>query len=164
MSNVRINAIPLVLREISISANTKRMIYCSIAGCTFFTTAELSSLDRIATLEKKLAYVIEIYLIPEVTTLRNEITLIKKPELHFVKAENSGHVRTSHRNDISASYHSDKVKQKERVGWIWLWICTEKIKITKEVKTGANTNPAVIKGVEKPRSVVICLLVDFLRT
>ena len=74
--------------RISSTAITKRMIYWSCAGCTLSFTAELSALDRITGVEKKLDCVDSF--IREVTLLRNEIALIKKPEFPFLKIAKSG--------------------------------------------------------------------------
>ena len=82
------------------------MIYWSCAGCTPIRTAELSALDRIIAVEKKLDCVDS--LIREVKMLRNEILLIKKAEFHFLKAAKSGPDRN--RDDSSSSYHSATVK------------------------------------------------------
>ena len=53
------------------------MIYRSCVGYTPIFTAELSALHRISAVEKNLDYFDS--LIREVTRLRNEIALIKKP-------------------------------------------------------------------------------------
>ena len=83
------------------------MIYWSCAGCTPIFTAELSALDRITAVEKKLDCVDS--LIRECTVQRNEITLIKKPEFPFLKAAKNGPGRN--RNDSSSSYHSAAVNK-----------------------------------------------------
>ena len=67
----------------SSTANIKRMIYWSRAGCTPSFTAELSALDKITAVEKKLDCVDSLIL--EVTMLRNEIALMKKPTSFFQK-------------------------------------------------------------------------------
>ena len=72
---------------ISSTANIKGMIYWSCVGCTLSFTVELSALERITAVEKKLDCVDS--LIREVTMLPNEICLIKKPEISFLKAAKS---------------------------------------------------------------------------
>ena len=64
------------------------MIYWSCNGCTPIFTAELSALDRITAVEKKLDCVDS--LIREVTVLRNEIALVKKPDFAFSKVDLPG--------------------------------------------------------------------------
>ena len=84
VSNVRRYMFTLVVWDFQV----RRMIYWSSAGCTPSFTAELSALERITAVEKKLDCVDS--LIREVTMLRNEIALIKKPELTFLKAAKRG--------------------------------------------------------------------------
>ena len=95
---------------ISCTANIKGMIYRSCAGWTPSFTAELSALDRITAVEEELDNVDS--LIREMTRLRNEIALIKKPEFIFLKAAKSGPGRT--RNDSLSSYHSATVNKKRK--------------------------------------------------
>ena len=85
------------------------MVYWTCAGCTPIFTAELSALDRNTAVEKKLDCVDS--LIRDVTMLRNEITLIKKPEFPFLKAAKSRPGRN--RNDRSSSYHSATVHKEK---------------------------------------------------
>ena len=80
--------------------------------------------------------------------LRNEIALIKKPEFPFLKAAKSGPSRN--RNDSSTSHHSATVNKKRKADDLEFETVQRKVRSTKEVKTGTNTNPAVIKGVKKP--------------
>ena len=91
----------------SSTANIKGKIYWSFVGYTPSYTAELSASDRITAVEEKLDCVDS--LIREVTMLRNEIALIKKPEFSFLKA---AHGRN--RNDSSSSYHSATVNKKRK--------------------------------------------------
>ena len=79
--NVQVSAFCVKCKKISVhfaclgissTANIKRMIYCSCVGCTPIFTAELSALDRVTAVEKKLDCVD--FLIREITVLRNEIT------------------------------------------------------------------------------------------
>ena len=119
------------------------MIYWSCAGCTPSFTVELSALDRITAVEKKLDCVDS--LIREVTMLRNEIALIKKPEFPFLKAAKSG--PGWNRCDSSSSYHSSAEKKADDFEFETV---QRKVRSPKELKTGTNTNPAVIKGVKKP--------------
>ena len=130
----------------SSTANTKGMIYWSCAGCTPSFTADLSALERITAVEKKLNCVDS--LIREVTMLRNEIALIKKPEFPFIKAAKSG--PSSNRNDSSSSHHSATVNKKRKADDFEFEVVQRKVRSTNEVKTGMNTNPEVIKDVEKP--------------
>ena len=95
---------------ISSTAKIKGMIYWSCAGCTPSFTAELSALEKITAVDKKLDCVDS--LIREVTMLRNEIALIKKAEFTFLKAANSGPTRN--RNDNSSSHHSATVNKKRK--------------------------------------------------
>ena len=122
------------------------MIYWSCAGCTPSFTAELSALDRITAVEKKLDFVDS--LIREVTMLCNEIALIKKPEFPFLKAAKSEPSRN--RNDSSSRYHSATVNKKRKVDDYEFETVQRKVRSTKEVKTGTNTNSADIKDVKKP--------------
>ena len=103
-----------------------------------------SALDRITAVEKKLACVDS--LIGEMTMLRNEIALIKKPEFPFIKAAKSGPGRN--RNDSSYRYHSATVNKKRKADDFEFETAQRKVGSPKEVKTGTN-NPAVIKGVKK---------------
>ena len=48
-------------------------------------------------------------------------------------------------------------KQKDKTDDLEFETAQRKVRSTKEVKTGTNTNPAVIKGVKSPRSIVIYL-------
>ena len=73
------------------------MIYWSCNGCTLIFTAELSSLEC------------DDSLIREVTVLRNEIALIKKPNFPFLRAAKDGPARN--RNDSSSS---SKVNKKRK--------------------------------------------------
>ena len=122
------------------------MIHWSCAGCTPSFTAELSALDRITVVEKKLDCVYS--LIPEVRMLRNEIALIKKPEIPFLKAAKSG--PGSNRIDSSSGYHIATVNKKRKADDFEFKNVQGKVRSPKEVKKGANTNPSVIKGVKKP--------------
>ena len=122
------------------------MIYWSCAGCTPIFTAELSALDRITAVEKKLDCVDS--LIREVKMLRNEIALIKKPDFPFLKAAKSGPARS--RNGRSSSYHSATVNKNRKADEFEFETVQRKVRSTNEVKTRTNTNPAVIKGVTKP--------------
>ena len=131
---------------ISSTANIRGMIFWSCAGCTPSFTAELSTPDRITAVEQKLDCVDS--LIREVTMLQNEIALIKKPEFPFLKAAKSGPSRT--RNDSSSSYHSATVNKMRGADDSEFETVQRKVRSTKEVTTGTNTNPAVIKGVKKP--------------
>ena len=86
------------------------MIYWPCVGCTPIFTEELSALDRITAVKKKLDCVD--FLIHRVTMLRNEIALIKKPGFPFLKAAKSGPV--SNQNDSSYSYHSATVNKERK--------------------------------------------------
>ena len=70
-------------------------------------TAELCALHRITAIEKKLDCVD--FLVPEVTMLRNQIALIKKPGFSFLKPAKIGPARI--RNDSSSTYHSATVNK-----------------------------------------------------
>ena len=110
---------------ISSTANIKGMIFWSCAGCTPSFNAELSALDRITAVEKKLDCVD--FLIREVTMLRNEIALIKKPEFPFSKSCKKWTQQESKWQLIQLSQCDSK--QKKKGGWFWFWNCTEKSKI-----------------------------------
>ena len=86
------------------------MTYGSCAGCIPSFRAELSALDRITAVEKKLDCVDSLIL--DVKMLRNEIALIKKPEFPFLNAAKCGPHRN--RNDSSSSYHSPTVNKKRK--------------------------------------------------
>ena len=125
------------------TANIKEMIYWSCAGCSSSITAEQSALDRITTVEENLDCVDS--LIHELPMLRNEIALIKKPELKTGKRGPG-----KNRNDSSYSYHSATVSKKRKADDFEFETVQRKVRSPKEVKTGTNTIPAVIKGVKKP--------------
>ena len=95
---------------ISRTANIKRIIYWSCAGCTPRFTAELSALDRITAVEKKLDCVDSLIL--EVTMVRNEIALIKKPEFSVSKSCKKWPQRESKRQLIQLSQCDSKQKEK----------------------------------------------------
>ena len=78
----------------------------------------------------------------------NEIELIKKPEFPFLKAAESG--PGMNRNDSSSSYHSATVNKTRKAHDFEFETLQRKVRSTNQVKTGTNTNPAVIKGVKKP--------------
>ena len=130
---------------ISSTAIIKGMIYWSCAGCTPSFTAELSALDRITAVEKKLDCFDS--LIREVTMLRNEIALIKKPEFSFLKAAKSGPSRN--RNDSSSSHHSATVNKKRKADDLDFETVERKVRSTKEVKTGTNTKTSSHQGCQK---------------
>ena len=133
---------------ISSTANFKGMIYWSCTGYTPIFTAELSVLGRNTAVKKKLDCVDS--LIREVTVLRNEISLLKKPDFLFLKAAKSGPARN--RNDSSSTYQKATVYKKRKPDEFET--VQRKVKWTKEIKPGTNTNPAVI-NVVNPRSVVV---------
>ena len=74
--------------------------------------------------------------------------MIKKPEFPFLKAAKSG--RSRNRNDSSSSHHSATVNKKRKADDLEFETVQRKVRSTKELKTGTNTNPAVVKGVKKP--------------
>ena len=103
-------------------------------------------MDRITAVEEKLDCVDS--LIREMTMLRNEIALIKKPEFPFFKAAKIGPGRK--RNDSSSNYQSVTVNKKRKADEFEFETVQRKKRSSKEVIIGTNTNPAVIKGVKKP--------------
>ena len=138
--------------RISITANVKRLYFCTCADRTPVFTAELSALDRNTADEKNLDCVDS--LIREMTMLRNEIALIKKPEFFLTVAKNWPH---RNQNDSLSSYHSATVNKKRKADVYEMETVERKLRSTEEVKFGTDPNPPVIKGVQAPRSVVICI-------
>ena len=73
---------------------------------------------------------------------------IKKPKFPFLKAAKSG--SRWNRNSNSSGYYSVTLKTKRKTDDFEFETVQRKIRSTKEVKTGTNTNPAVSKGVKNP--------------
>ena len=95
--NVQVTAFCVKCKKINVhfgclrnssTAIIKGMFYLSCAGCTPSFTVELSALDKITAVEKKLNCVPRgDSMIREVTMLRNEIGLIENPKFPFLKMQ-----------------------------------------------------------------------------
>ena len=79
--------------------------------------------------------------------LRNEIPLIKKPEFPFLTAAKRGPDRN--RNDSSYSYHSATVNKMRKADDFEFDTVQKKLRSTEHVKMEMNSNPAVIKEMNK---------------
>ena len=91
--------------EFSSTVDIKGIIKWSWAGCNPIFNPDLSALDKMTAVEKKVDCVESLIL--EVKIVCIKIALIKKPEFRFRKIAKTRTVRN--RNDNSSSFHNTTV-------------------------------------------------------